>query len=197
MQSFFSKPTHVGRITLVVCLLNCFCFAYAQPVRDKLIKTAASQLNVREKTGHNDGKEVETYLRSVDRRKGDAWCAAFISWVHIENNVPNPESGWSPDWFKANVIWKRTWTSDIPVIKPGCVMGLFYQNLGRVGHVGIIEYEDANNYYTIEGNTNRAGSREGDGVYRKIRPKSTVYVISDYCMKKNEYFEYVKKLYGN
>jgi len=36
----------------------------------------ATQLNIRELTGKNDGPQVEAFLRSVDRKKGDAWCAA-------------------------------------------------------------------------------------------------------------------------
>ncbi len=49
---------------------------------------------------------------------------------------------------------------------------------------------------SIEGNTNRAGSREGDGVYRKIRPKQTVAALGDYCLKPGEYFKTIEELYG-
>jgi hypothetical protein len=59
------------------------------------------------------------------------------------------------------------------------------RNKRRIAHVGFIDSEDKNNYYTVEGNTNEAGSREGDGVYRKIRSKKSVYIISDYCNEKN------------
>jgi hypothetical protein len=43
-------------------------------------------------------------------------------------------------------------------------------------HVGIAAgAPDVNgNFSTVEGNTNQAGSREGDGVYRKIRNVSSV-----------------------
>jgi hypothetical protein len=39
-------------------------------------------------------------------------------------------------------------------------------------HVGIVIQDKGSRIITVEGNTNGAGSREGDGVYRKDRPKS-------------------------
>ena len=185
----------MGRIAFALCLLAGAGHVAGQPLRDRLVKTAVSQLHVREQ-GHNDGKEVRKYLRSAGLGKGYPWCAAFVTWCHEENNIPNPGSARVVDWFKANVIWENSGLNDRPSVKPGYVMGLYYSNLGRLGHIGIIEYEDKNNYYTIEGNTNRAGSREGDGVYRKIRPKQTVAALGDYCLKPGEYFKTIEKLYG-
>jgi hypothetical protein len=150
-------------------------------LRQKVIKLAESQLYVRELSGKNDGKEVEMYLRSIDRRKGDAWCAAFISWLHIENNIPNPESGWSPDWFRANLVFHKNNKRMNPFIsRPGQVIGIWIPAKGRIGHVGMIISENRLHYNTIEGNTNSFGSDEGDGVYRKIRKKEGIYAISDF-----------------
>lgn len=157
--------------------------------------TAAGQLHVREQ-GANDGREVRKYLRSTGLGKGYPWCAAFVTWCHDQHNIPNPGSARVVDWFQANVIWQDRGLQDRPPVKPGYVMGLYYSRLGRLGHIGIIEYEDRNNYYTIEGNTNQAGSREGDGVYRKIRPKRTVSALGDYCVKPEQYFKTIKELYG-
>jgi hypothetical protein len=36
------------------------------------------------------------------------------------------------------------------------------------GHCGIVVAVDAVGFHTVEGNTNKAGSREGDGVWRKL-----------------------------
>lgn len=186
---------NLGRIGLALCLLLGVFHADGQPVREKLIGTAVSQLDVREQ-GTNDGKEVRKYLRSTGLGKGYPWCAAFVTWCHEENNIPNPGSARVVDWFDSNVLWKRDWRKNQPESKPGYVGALYYENLGRLGHIFIIEYEDANNYYTIEGNTNRAGSREGDGVYRKIRSKKSVAALGDYCIKPDEYFNIIKQLYG-
>lgn len=140
-------------------------------------------MRVREKTGRNDGPEVEYFLETVGRKKGDAWCAAFASTVYHENGIPNPMSGWSPAWFTKNIVYKRA-TPGIKgfVSRPGQTFGLYYPEKKRVAHVGIIESETRMHYNTIEGNTNAAGSNEGDGVYKKIRKKENIYIISDYIL---------------
>lgn len=178
-------------IFLLICVLYS---AVGQPVlenypvlekttvlRFKLLEVAESQLYVREATGNNDGKEVERYLRTTGLGKGYPWCAAYVAWLHEEVNVPNPASAWSPSWFTSNVVYRRhqpriqAFTS-----RPGMVFGLYYEHLKRVGHVGIIVQEQKLHYITNEGNTNGAGSREGDGVYQKIRRKESIYVVSDF-----------------
>ena len=45
------------------------------------------------------------------------------------------------------------------------------------GHTGIVVAVDATGFHTIEGNTNAAGSREGDGVYRKLHKWSDDAII--------------------
>jgi hypothetical protein len=150
-------------------------------LREKVVALAESQLHVREATGNNDGREVEMYLRSVGLKKGQPWCAAYASWLHIENNIPNPESGWSPAWFTANVVYAARQPRITPFeSRPAQVFGLYYESKKRIAHVGIITGETRLHYKTIEGNTNTAGSNEGDGVYRKIRKKESIYMISDF-----------------
>lgn len=163
-------------------------------LRAKVIKLAESQLYVREATGHNDGTQVERYLKSVDLRRGDAWCAAFMSWLHLELNIPNPESGYSPNWFRNNLVFKQGQKRIIPFVsRPGQVIGLWIPAKNRIGHVGMITGETKLHYLTIEGNTNSMGSDEGDGVYRKIRKKESIYAISDFVGWK-EYLDGVKSL---
>ena len=149
--------------------------------RDKLVNTAESQLFVREKTGHNDGKEVEEYLRVTGLGKGNAWCAAFLAWDHVKNNISSPHSAFCPDWFKSHVVYSQFSKTIEPFIsQPGQVFGLYFESKGRIAHVGMITGETRFSYNTIEGNTNDAGSREGDGVYRKIRNKRQINKIADY-----------------
>jgi hypothetical protein len=77
--------------------------------------------------------------------------------------------------------------------KPGQVFGLYFESKKRVAHVGLIVSETKFSYITIEGNTDTDGSREGDGVYRKIRNKRSIYIISDYCITKDEENKYLGK----
>jgi len=150
--------------------------------RDTLQAVYLSQVGVREATGNNDGQEVEAYLKSTGLDKGYAWCASFVTWCHIEADIEAVKSAWSPAWFTdtSRVVYRQSWQDNQFTSQPGQVFGLNFSSKKRVAHVGFIDYEDRDNYYTIEGNTNTAGSREGDGVYKKIRPKKSIYIISDY-----------------
>jgi hypothetical protein len=153
--------------------------------RQELIDTARYFLFVRELTGNNDGKWVEKWQKEAGIKKGDPWCAAFVVSMHNYIGIPIPQSGWSPSLFAANVAWTASdWRKGF-MPKPGQVFGIYFESKGRVAHVGIIEFTDGKNVTTIEGNTNGSGSREGDGVYCKIRPLESIWVISDYVGSAN------------
>ncbi|MGV8136503.1 MAG: CHAP domain-containing protein [Mangrovibacterium sp.] len=158
------------------------CYPGQPLLRQKLIRVAESQVGVLEKTGKNDGAQVEKYLKSVGLGKGYAWCAAFVTWCHDSAGIDNPSSAWSPDWFRSNVVYQSQKKTVVPFTsQPGQVFGLYFETKRRVAHVGMITGEDRLHYTTIEGNTDGSGTREGDGVYRRIRTKKSIYVISDYC----------------
>jgi len=40
------------------------------------------QVGVHEATGRNDGKEVESYLKSVGLTKGNPWCMSLLYWCY-------------------------------------------------------------------------------------------------------------------
>ena len=150
-------------------------------LRTELVAVAASQVGVREKTGKNDGKEVAMYLREVGLSEGYAYCAAGLTWCHNQLGIPNPQSAWSPDWFKANVVCRRGKPLLLPFESlPGQVAGFYSESKKRVSHVALIESESRQHYFTIEFNTNGAGSDDGEGVRRLIRKKASVYVIADH-----------------
>lgn len=142
-----------------------------------------SQLGVREKTGKNDGKDVEKYLKSTGLGKGNPWCAAFVHWNLEQVGIPNEITAWSPTAYsKSRVTWKGgKWKKEF---RPGQVFTLWYSNLGRIGHTGFVDDLDGSVAITVEGNTNSAGSREGDGVYKKRRPLNGLYAICDWYPKK-------------
>jgi hypothetical protein len=85
-------------------------------------------------------------------------------------------------WFpRSHTVWRR----DQPrkhTPQRADLFGLYYASLRRIGHVGFIDSWDAASGYaiTVEGNTNEAGSREGDGVYRKRRLIRQIYAVSDW-----------------
>lgn len=135
------------------------------------------ELGVRE-VGRNGGKRVTEYLNYTGLGSGYAWCGSFACFNLGSCGVPNPMSAWSPTVAYWNVVYKKG--DKFPTKPNGLIFGLYYKRLGRVGHVGYIEEIMTNNIKTIEGNTSSGGSRDGDGVYRRMRPKWAIEVVSQY-----------------
>lgn len=139
----------------------------------------AGEVGVLEVGGNNRGSRIGEYLAATGLGQGYAYCAAFICWGFDQCDVPNPHSAWSPTVAMYNVVYTRG-DEHLPANNGLLVAGLYYKTLGRIGHVlKIVEFRDGE-AITIEGNTNGAGSREGDGVHRKVRPTWALYKISDY-----------------
>lgn len=140
-------------------------------IANLLIAEAEKWIEVRE-NGFNKGVEVEMFQKAVDgKAQGEPWCMAFSQFVvkqvctllGVENPLPQVAgehcmSVWSgtPGVYRNQEggrghmpIWNKKGTSS--------------------GHTGLSVDQGKFYFNTIEGNTNKAGSREGDGVYRKKR----------------------------
>jgi hypothetical protein len=155
--------------------------------------TAEANKGVRE-VGKNAGPDVEKYLHCLGMTKGSPWCAAFVSWcVMSSRGLAKPPkwcSGSAVSLFqmsgkkavkvtpldvgyqtkvKPGYIWSR---AQDPAAASAARKGVWCQ-----GHTGIVVAVDAVGFHTIEGNTNAAGSREGDGVYRKTHKWSDAEII--------------------
>jgi hypothetical protein len=155
-------------------------------MREQVKRIYDSQVGVREH-GANSGAQVEGYLRYVSLKKGSPWCAAFVCWAYGQAKVANPRTGWSPDLFKKeHVVWERQVQygqkskvqTDTP--KRADIFGIYFPEKGRIAHTGFIDSWGNKWLVTVEGNTNGAGSREGDGVYRKRRLVKSIYSVSRY-----------------
>ena len=134
-------------------------------------------------SGHNDGIDVEKYLKSVKSVKGNSWCAAFVHWCLESAGIANTINAWSPSAQNVkHFIYKARSFLEEP--KQGDVFTLYYVKLKRIGHTGFYHQRINNTVYeSVEGNTNKAGSREGDGVYRKYRSFNATYSISRWDKK--------------
>ncbi|MFN0255007.1 CHAP domain-containing protein [Pedobacter ureilyticus] len=128
---------------------------------DQLLNIARSQIGVREATGNNDGYQVEQYLAYTGNKKGEAWCASFVSWVFGKAGYAAPRTAWSPSLFPQVRLVK--------LAEPGNVFGIYFNDKKRIAHAGIVEKVKDTWITTIEGNTDTDGRRDGDGVYRKLR----------------------------
>lgn len=146
--------------------------------RAALLRTAAKEVGVRELTGNNDGVRIKIYLAAVDIKSNAPWCAAFVSWVYQVNGYTQPHSAWSPDLFpRARLTAKPL---------PGDVMGIYFPALKRIAHVGLIIGQKNDWIISIEGNTNISGSRNGDGVYRKMRHIRTIYRTANWLKERRK-----------
>lgn len=68
----------------------------------------------------------------------------------------------------------------IPNPKTADIFGIYFANLKRIAHAGLVDEWGDKYVVTVEGNTNEAGSNEGDGVYRKRRLISSIYQVADW-----------------
>lgn len=148
------------------------------------LEVAKSLLYIRERTGHNDHPMIDWMLDYLGLPHGLSWCLAFCLWcVHIAvNPMPYPKIARCSiflEQVQANDFRYETFDADdvawgINKARPGDIMifssGKVASNKNWNGHAAIVENQvSPRKWETIEGNTNGAGSREGNGVYRKVR----------------------------
>lgn len=142
----------------------------------QIIAIASKEVGVKELTGNNDGLRVEQYLAYTGNKKGEPWCASFVSWVFGQAGYSRPKTAWCPALFPNSRLTKN--------VSPGNVFGVYFPNKRRIAHAGLVVNKKGDWLYTIEGNTNLAGSREGDGVYRKLRHIRTIACYADWLVGK-------------
>jgi lysozyme family protein len=146
----------------------------------KVMDIAVSQIGVLEQpTGSNGGEQVDKYLRAVGLDPGFAWCVAFQYWCFEraaeELGVANPmikTAGVLDHWNQAgrkNIprIAMREAADNPGLVKPGMIFTIDTGSPGGLGHAGFVERVSGGRLVTVEGNTNRDGSREGIGVFRR------------------------------
>jgi len=134
---------------------------------DALLTAARATLGVHEEGGRNRGPRIDEWNDAVHAPPGSPWCAAWTHGMHEiaakACGIPNPcprTAGALKLWHMAPEAARR----QLPA--PGDVFVLDTGDPGGFGHVGIVELvtPDGQTIVSIEGNTNAAGSREGDRV---------------------------------
>jgi hypothetical protein len=135
---------------------------------DLAIKAAKAEVGYHEgfRDGHwNNIEKYAGHVPGLEWAQGEAWCAVFNCWLDLQAGLkPNVDFPLTAScdvaaaWFK-----KHGRLSQYPAIGAWVLFGSAadYVHTGRV-----VNYDDTY-IYTIEGNTNTSGSREGDGVYSK------------------------------
>ena len=133
----------------------------------RVLEVAAGEVGVKE-VGINRGERVELYQATVGIPPGSSWCAAFVFFCFEQAARdlglvnPLPKTGGVHKMFRRSPEPYRIFH---PL--PGAVY--FHDSGCGLGHAGIVESVAGDHIVGIEGNTNEAGDREGDGVARKVR----------------------------
>lgn len=144
------------------------------------LNVARTQLGVMEvPVGSNNGPKVRQYLAAVGLGPGYAWCMAFVYWC-FDKTPGNPlvKTGGVMAQFN-QIKGKRIYKIDAintpleaSAILPGDIFIMSFPH-GQ-GHTGIIEKTSGDSVFTIEGNTNGSGGREGIGVFSRRRKISEI-----------------------
>lgn len=127
--------------------------------------------------GQNRGPWVRLYMNG-NEGPDRPWCAGFASFILkqacLAKKAPLPiETSASCDELAAQAKQKGLFlfeakATDRKLIKPGALFLVRKTDTDWV-HTGIVLKADANVFYTIEGNTNDEGSREGYEVCKRFR----------------------------
>ncbi|NOT08948.1 MAG: hypothetical protein HOP28_12185 [Gemmatimonadales bacterium] len=140
---------------------------------EAVINVARSYLWVRETNGANRGEMVDQLVRAcgMDPTKRLAWCAAFATTAGVGalgSRWPLPRVMGCMSLFDAA---KAKGFLRAQPARGALFLQWKYverENVWRFAHTGIITSDRAP-WTTIEGNSNKAGSRDGDGVFEQTR----------------------------
>ena len=153
-----------------------------------LAELAAAEIGQREESP-NSGRRIRLYQSSTNLRPASwPWCSAFVCWI-VRQWLERPEvaewlglrsttpEAWRPKTALAFGLlsWARSRPRSCRILADNdrAVAGdiVVYD----FSHCGIVLADIEGGLIAVaEGNTNPAGGREGDGVYRKIRSRIPV-----------------------
>lgn len=147
-------------------LLLCLCLRQPCWSDSRVVEEATRWLWVRE-SGHNAGREVEMFQRSVGLRAGQPWCAAFVSYVldAVGASKPRVRSGLAQKFIVSGSVPGKHVAKGYRQVEPGWLV-VWKRGDTYGGHIGIVERWSGISGETIEGNV-RQGNKEG--VFRKKR----------------------------
>jgi hypothetical protein len=131
--------------------------------------------NIRE-VGNNQGfnnKHFEAKMREVGFVKGHSWCSYFVKhiWKEFEITCKNKDyRNISAGVIKTYNNFRDEIITDLENLNVGSIIIWQSKTDRNKGHTGVfIKQIDSETILTLEGNTNKDGAREGDGVYLKKR----------------------------
>ena len=154
-----------------------------------IVRIATAEIGVGEVNGSNCGPRVNQYkaATNLDSTEAWPWCAAFVCWVvraaMRDAGVPETKTFRRPT--TAGALDLENWSlrqdgsthTRVPArgdVQAGDIITFKFSTGGHAGFA--LSAPDKNgNFYSVEGNTDQAGSREGGGVFRKRRNVSQLH----------------------
>lgn len=144
----------------------------------QIVEIAKQYIGKKESPGNTGflDPEMAKDMRAVGWQPGWAWCASFcemILWKAYPNRINEFKELFVPSAVNSYRNLRKAGYKDSMVPTVGSFV--FWQRMKEgagqwTGHAGIVvEVISDKEFKSVEGNTNGAGSREGDGVYLKTR----------------------------
>jgi hypothetical protein len=146
---------------------------------------ARAQIGVEEIGATNSGPAVDQYLARVGLTPGQPWCAAFWCWcidkaahdLGIQNPVKMSGSCRTlANWAASSGILRQAPQPGFGFLRWSTVAGEY-----RAAHIGHITKITSAGFWTIEGNSNNSGSRDGRAVVQLRRVHSNAYRYIDWA----------------
>lgn len=151
-------------------------------LRARALALAERYIGVREHGGRNRGPQIERWLDTVNLPPGQPWCAAFVSSILREAAAGLHMASPIPLCGSVAKLWKK---APEHMRSGRCTRGSIFihftdpDNPHGFGHTGFVTGVDGDHMMTVEGNTDDAGGRDGDGVWYKRRPISYAFGFID------------------
>lgn len=147
--------------------------AAKRPLRQKALDVMLrwDREDVQETFANNRGAKVDAIIRKAGGTPGEPWCADGVMAAYLEAGAKTVQRAW------AYVPTLERLLTRVVRPQPGHVV-IFNFDGGPADHTGLFIKDNGNGTITtVECNTGTGGARmdgTGDGVHRRVRPKSMV-----------------------
>ena len=149
-------------------------------LREEICRIAKAEIGVEEIDGTNTGERVNEYKAATNlpSKASWPWCSAFVCWVVREamkaakvketKTFKRPTTAGAWDFERWSLAQDESTNTKKPAgtdIQAGDIVVFTFSHIG----IALTAPDKGGNVVTVEGNTDQAGSREGGGVFKKVR----------------------------
>lgn len=170
--------------TLRLCGLCALAWALIAPARadidpQHLLEVSQRYVGIQERTGRNDGPQIEAMQRFSGGSRGEPYCIFFLVYTaHEAGATWVPRTGYTPTYFQAAAAAPYRITAD--QLQPGDDVGLHFPSKGRLAHGLRLKERRGAWWITTEANTSpdaapgTEADRNGDGIWNRRRPAKLI-----------------------